>query len=265
MFAASSALWDLSLHRRGRSLSKHVTQFAAEKIAINGLLDDGAPELMAVQADKLVSQGRTSIKMKLGVGLPERDLERVKAVADVSPEITLRLDVNGAWSGDTLRRMLRKLPIQRVEFIEQPLTTGKAPQSLEICSHFGCRLGLDEEIDGVDMAERVLDRQGCDVIILKPIMIGGLHSCLHLAKRAADAGIEVIYTSSWESDVGIAATLHLAAALGPHPPAMGLSTAGMISEGIVKTPLKIENGFLKVPEGPGLGIELAPELLAQLT
>jgi L-alanine-DL-glutamate epimerase-like enolase superfamily enzyme len=46
---------------------------------------------------------------------------------------------------------------------------------------------------------------------------------------------------------------------------MGLSTAGMISEGIVKTPLKIENGFLKVPEGPGLGIELAPELLAQLT
>jgi L-alanine-DL-glutamate epimerase-like enolase superfamily enzyme len=113
-------------------------------------------------------------------------------------------------------------------------------------------------------ADRLLAAEACDVIVIKPMLVGGIMASVALARQATAKRVRVIYTSSWESDIGLAATLHLAAALGPNPPAMGLSTAGMISEGIVTNPLKIENGFLKVPEGPGLGMELAPEILAQL-
>lgn len=264
MFAASTALWDLALKHRGQSLSQCVNALAALTVPVNGMLDDGEPSEMRAQAAKIVAGGRTSIKIKLGVGSPERDIERVNAVAAISPEISMRLDVNGAWTDDVLRDVMPKLPLDRLEFLEQPLRPGHALTAKGICSRYGCRLALDEELATIESVEWVIDNRICDVVVLKPMIIGGIHSCSQLARRATDSGLRVIYTSSWESDIGIAATLHLAAALGPSPPAMGLSTAGMISEGIVKTPLKIENGFLKVPEGPGLGIELAPELLAQL-
>lgn len=264
MFAASTALWDLALKYRGQSLSQCINNLAARSVPVNGLLDDGEPSEMRAQAVKIVAGGRTSIKIKLGVGSLQRDIDRVGAVVGVSPEISLRLDVNGAWTEDIMRHAIPELPLDRIEFLEQPLRPGNAMTAKGICSRYGCRLALDEELATIEAVEWAINNHICDVIVLKPMIIGGIHSCSQLARRAIDSGLQVIYTSSWESDVGVAATLHLAAALGPNPPAMGLSTAGMISDGIVKTPLKIENGFLRVPEGPGLGIELAPELLAQL-
>ncbi len=264
LFAASTALWDLTLQVRGESLSMALNPLAAKSVAVNGLLDDGEPSEMRSQTARVVQQGRTSIKMKLGIGSVERDVARVKAVTEVHPDVTLRLDVNGAWTAEVLSGVLPRLPRNRIEFIEQPLPPGLAATAYGICRKAGVRLALDEDIAGAEEALQFIHGRSCDVVVLKPMIIGGIHSCAKLALDAQEAGIEVIYTSSWESDVGVAATLHLAASLGPHPAAMGLSTAGMISEGIVRTPLRVENGYIRVPDGPGLGLELAPEIISQL-
>lgn len=264
LFAASAALWDLNLRARGRSLARHANHLAATEVAVNGLLDDGEPAEMAAAAEALASSGRTSIKIKVGVGGPERDVARIRAVCDRVASVSLRLDANGAWTADILHRVLPQLPKRRIEFVEQPLPVGQARLARELCLHYGFQLGLDEDVVRVEDAERAIERLACDILVLKPMLIGGIHACLHLARRAQDAGIKVIYTSSWESDIGVAVTLHLSAALGPHPPAMGLSTAGMISQGLVKSPLRIRKGHLHVPDGPGIGLDPAPELLEKV-
>lgn len=264
MFAASTALWDLASRREGKRLHKCLNSNAADAVPVNGLLGDGDPPKMATLAAELEAQGYRTFKVKVGVGTPGRDIARLEAICDSAPDAMLRLDANGAWTVAEAQEVMANLPVKRVEFVEQPLAVSNANAANELCHKYGLRLALDEELTSIRVADSLISQQTCDAIVIKPMLVGGIITSLALANRAKAKGIEVIYTSSWESDIGLAATLHLAAALSANPPAMGLSTAGMIAEGIVTNPLKIENGYLKVPEGPGLGMTLAPEILEQL-
>lgn len=264
IFALGTALDDLSARALGRSVARLHSDNPASRVEVNGLLGDGALRLMAGRARRLWEDGFRSFKVKVGAGEPDHDVKRILAIADAAPEAKLRLDANGAWDTERGRRVLDGIPTEMIEFVEQPLPVGHIKESWQMCCDYGIRLALDEEVSTVEQAQRVIDQRACDVVVLKPMVLGSARACNMLAQVARSKGMDVIYTSSWESDIGIAATLHLAAALGPNSPAMGLSTAGMIAEGIVKNPLKIENGHLKVPEGPGLGLELAPEILERL-
>jgi muconate cycloisomerase len=201
------------------------------------------------------------LKIKVGYDSPADDVLRIRAATEAASHELFRLDANGGWDAQWAEQVLSQIPTEQIDFIEQPFARGRWRMATEFAKKFRVRLALDEEIQTLSDAQRLVAGHASDVIVLKPMVIGHFFGCFQLAQRARAAGMEVIYTSSWESDIGIAATLHLAAALGPNPPAMGLSTAGTIADGIVKTPLRIENGYLRVPEGPGLGIELAPELL----
>ena len=264
VFGLGTALESAQASALALPLSKWLAKQAATSVPVNGLLGDAEPGPISGQAARQWRAGHRTFKVKVAVGSPQRDIERIQAVVDAVPEATLRLDANGGWTIDQARIVLDAISPARIDFIEQPLSTGLVKESWALCRDRGLRLALDEEVSTVEDAMSVIDRRACDVIILKPMVLGSLRASYLIALAAQGRAMEVVYTSSWESDIGIAATLHLAAALGPNPPAMGLSTAGMISEGIVTNPLKIENGYLKVPEGPGLGMELAPEILAQL-
>jgi o-succinylbenzoate synthase len=263
-FGLATALADWRGKVRCQSLSRIIETNAARSIPINGLLAELEVDKLIERSEALWSAGYRSYKLKVANCDPDLDVLRISALCETLPDASIRLDANQGWDCEVARYVLSRVPHDQLEFIEEPLHPGNSKSAHSLCHELGLRLALDETADSLHVAQHLIDRRMCDVIVLKPMILGRWYQCHLLARAAMEAGIEVIYTSAWESDVGIAATLHLAAALGPNPPAMGLSTAGMISEGIVKTPLKIENGFLKVPEGPGLGIDLAPELLAQL-
>lgn len=264
MFAAATALGDLKARVKVAPLSQAMRKDSASQIPINGLITEKSVDGIARQAKLLDAQGYSSFKIKVGLDHAGDDVERIQVVCDAAPHARLRLDANGGWGSQWADIVLSKIPLNHVEFIEQPFARGQWEASRLLAKKFHVRLALDEDVQTIDEAKELIKNRACDVLVLKPMVLGRLYQCVLLAEQAKEAGIEVIYTSSWESDIGVAATLHLAAALGPNPPAMGLSTAGMIAEGIVMNPLKIESGFLKVPKGPGLGMELAPEILAQL-
>lgn len=263
-FGLATALADWRGKRRDQPLGQIVQANAACSIPINGLIAELELEKLIKRSETLWEAGYRSFKLKVAACDPDMDVSRIKTLCETLPRARVRLDANQGWDSKVARYVLSRVPHEQLEFIEEPLHPGNAKSAQSLCRELGLRLALDETAASLHIAQHLIAERMCDVIVVKPMILGRWYQCHLLAQQAMEAGIEVIYTSSWESDVGIAATLHLAAALGPNAPAMGLSTAGMISDGIVKTPLKIENGFLKVPEGPGLGIELAPELLAQL-
>ena len=84
---------------------------------------------------------------------------------------------------------------------------------------------------------------------------GGLLENLALAELGHQAGVKVIFTSTWESDAGLAGTLHLACAAGLAAAPCGLSTAGMISDGLVRPPLAIRDGRLSIRGMIGIGLQ----------
>lgn len=263
-FGLGTAIEDLNARALDVPLSHWLNRESAPRVAINGLIGDGSAAVIGQRARELWQEGFRVFKVKVAAGKTATDIERILAVIEATPEVKLRLDANAGWTVDQASEVLKQIPRANIDCVEQPLTIGQIKESRQLCSIHGVRLALDEEATTVETARSIISQRACEVIVLKPMVLGSFRACFLLAQEARERDIEVIYTSSWESDIGIAATLHLAAALGTNPPAMGLSTAGMIAEGIVKSPLKIEGGYLEIPKGPGLGMELVPEFLSRL-
>jgi o-succinylbenzoate synthase len=262
-FAVACALGDLKAKSAGLNLCRALSgDETCSRVPINGLLGGTSIEETQTRAAELAAAGYRVFKIKVGYDSPSDDIRRIIAACEAAPDVHLRLDANAGWTAAWAEDVLSRIPRERIDFIEQPFARGQWQVARDLARRFGIRLALDEEIQTIAEVDHLIAQRACDVLVLKPMVLGQLYQCFETARRAQQAGMQVIYTSSWESDIGVAATLHLAAALGPHPPAMGLSTAGMIADGIMRTPLAIDSGYLAVPDGPGLGVEPAEELLA---
>jgi o-succinylbenzoate synthase len=260
-FAWETALADLAARRRRQPLARWLAEGAAETVTVNALLSDSDPQQLADRARTLAGQGYTTFKIKAGMGKASPDIARISIVREAVPGGQLRIDANGAWEPSQARAVLAVARKIRPEFVEQPLAVGYAETARRLTRDAGVPLALDEDADTFASARHLIESDLCDVIVLKPMVVGGIVPCMRLAALARRRHIRVVYTSAWESDVGVAATLHLAAALGPGAPAAGLSTAGMIAANLVDQPLMIAAGQLAIRRLPGLGLNLSPHVL----
>jgi o-succinylbenzoate synthase len=263
-FALECAALDLEAQARDITLAAVLAHEPLSSVQVNGLIGDGETSEMARRATELWAAEYMTFKVKVAAGDPARDLARINAITRAAPQAHLRLDANGGWDRDTAELVMSAIPIEHIEFLEQPFPVGLADSAKKLCAAHGVRLALDEEIDSISAGETIVSARGCDVIVLKPMILGSVLACHRLATTAVAQGMTAIYTSSWESDIGLGATLHLPAALGQEGLSMGLSTAGMIADGIIDRPLRIENARLLVPERSGLGLRLSSEFLSRL-
>ena len=102
---------------------------------------------------------------------------------------------------------------------------------------------------------RVLEQEAADVLILKPMVLGGLAAARGVAEAARARGVAVVVTSMIESAVGRTGALHLAASLGPTGHAHGVATGDLLARDLAPGPA-FEEGAMAVPAGPGLGIAI---------
>jgi L-alanine-DL-glutamate epimerase-like enolase superfamily enzyme len=210
-----------------------------------------------------VAAGFGTLKLKAG---PERDtaalVERVAAVREaVGPEVRLRLDINGAWDVATARERIAAVALYRLEYVEQPVAAGD-PSGLA-AAHEGSPVPIaaDEAVGSVAAARQLLAARAADVLVVKPVRVGGPAAAREIAELAARAGVPVVISTLFETAVGIAAALAIAAGLpavggATTPLAHGLATADLLeSDLLARAPLVVD-GRMIAPEGPGLGIAL---------
>jgi len=256
-FGLEAALADLASRRAGLSLGRWLNGNAMDEVEVNALLTGDEPDALAEQARTAFAAGFRTFKMKVAVGSVQHDLERVTVVREAVPEANLRLDANEGWTEPDLKEAFPRLRELNLEFVEQPLRVGEAALARKFSRMFDIPLALDEEINNSADAARLITERLCDGVVLKPMVVGGLQCSLSLAETAQKAGVKVIFTSTWESDAGLAATLHLACAVGSTAGACGLSTAGLIAEGLVEPALRIRAGRLSTAGQVGLGLQLS--------
>ena len=120
-------------------------------------------------------------------------------------------------------------------------------------------IALDQSVTGPEITRRIIDAGAADVLIMKSQAMGGFDRSVEIILLAEAAGVLSVMTSSLETAVGLTASLHGGAVLGPPLPACGLSLGRFFARDVCEKPA-IDNGVMRVPEGPGLGIE-APELV----
>jgi O-succinylbenzoate synthase len=193
--------------------------------------------------------GFRTFKLKAS-GVP-LDLERLGAARwGAGPTGRLRLDFNGALAPAAAARLLPTLAAFGVELVEQPLPAPAPLAEWLLLARAGVPLAADESL--ADPAcGRALVEAGLG-LAMKLATVGGPGAALELAGPARGP---VLVGSSYETSVGLAAALHTACALAAEPLDCGLATRGLL-DGDVAVGLPAEGPLLRLPAGPGLGVEL---------
>ena len=251
-FAFESACLHLMAAAAGLPLSKLLASGAASTISINALLA-GSPHELAIQAVYARDSGYRTAKIKVGRGTVDEDVARVKKVWEVTgPSVAIRLDANRAWSLDQCRQFAGQLDGLPVEYVEEPLARPVDLASFHAVT--GLPLGLDETVD--DTPVSVWESYaGVAALVLKPTLLG-LFRTLRLGRRAAERGIKPVISASFESGVGLATLVQLAAALCGPDTAAGLDTYRWLHADVLATRLPFEGGTVAVEQGPGFAWSL---------
>jgi o-succinylbenzoate synthase len=242
------ALCDARSRVAGVPLYRHLGGEQRESVPVNVTIGDSPVRETVDAATAAVESGFAILKLKVGAQAVETDIERIAAVREaVGPDIELRADANAAWSRDEARAALDGFVDADLAYVEQPLS------KTDLAGHAELRgrvpIALDESL-ATHSIERVLDADAADVVVLKPMALGGPDRTRQAALAARAAGHEAVLTTTIDGALARTGTVHVAASL-TDPPAAGLATADRLAEDFIADPAPIENGYARVPQEPG--------------
>ena len=233
-FGFELAVWNLYAPSSGRTLPEVVTPFPRAVVPVNGLLA-GSPAEVLVEVRRKSDAGYRSIKLKIGTRTVAEDVALVRALGEgLGEDISLRLDANRLWDYEEAAEFVRGTAGVRFEYVEEPLAD---PERLpDFVGEFGVPVALDESLVGME-PEKL--EAFAVAFVLKPTLLGGISRTLRAAGRAHRLGVTPVISSAYESGVGTAALVALAAGIGDRPVAAGLDTYRMMVEDVLETPLNL--------------------------
>lgn len=256
--ALESALLDLLAQRAGLALATLFTPHPAAAVEVNATLGASDPAEAARQARAAVAAGFGTLKLKVGVGGLAADVARVQAVRAAAGDASrLRVDANGAWSERDAAKALDALAHLGVEYVEQPLPPADVAAMARLRKISPIAVAADEAVVSGQAARRLIAEGAADVLVLKPMVLGGLWPALTVARLARAQGVRTVLTTALEGAYGRTAALHAAAAWAAQdkaPLASGLATGGLLAEDLVAQPPQARQGRMSCPTGPGLGL-----------
>ena len=249
--AVEQALLDLLAQNQGLSLAQLLNPEAAGTVATGSLVRDGQ------EAADRVSKGIKTLKMKLS-GREGVDAQRIRiqSVMDaMSSDCLLRLDANRSLGFEEALDLLSQLDPSVVEFVEEPIRPEFRSRLGELRRGSAVPIALDESVVEEQALVEALESGWCDVVVIKPMMCGGLLRALRYTRLAQRYQIPFCFTSSMESVVGRLGTMHLDAAVAPaYRRTAGLDTGRYFTMDVAKQPCLDGDSFV-LPPRLGQGID----------
>ena len=245
------ACWDILGKSTGLPVYKLLGGAAQERIALYRAISQEAPEVMARKIAGYRAEGYTRFQLKVGADA-DTDIARIfetRAVLDRG-EI-LVADANTGWTRHEAARVVAAVADVDV-YIEQPCPTYE--ECLSIRRRTARPFVLDETVDGVTTLLRALADDAMDIINLKISKVGGLTKARLVRDICVAAGIPMTIEDTWGGDIVTATIAHLAQSTPDEFcfTATDFNSYGTVS--IADNAPQRENGFMRAPDGPGLGI-----------
>ena len=205
--------------------------------------------------------GFTTHKVKAGVFPPDYDLECYRAVAAALHGDTFRFDPNAVWTTEQAVRFGRAIEDLDNDYLEDPVfgLTGMrhAREKLRI------PLATNTVVVNFEqLAANVLNR-AVDVILLDTTFWGGIRACVKAAGVCETFQLGVAVHSSGELGIQLATMLHLGAVVPNLSFAADAHYHHLVDDIIEGGKLQYEDGAIRVPDGPGLGVRLDRNKLAK--
>lgn len=259
--AVEMAVWDLAARCDGVSLSMKLggTRDAVPVGVAVGLqdTDDG---LLDVIADYL-DEGYARIKLKI---TPGRDVEMLTSVRERFPRAVLWVDGNAAYTLSDASR-LQRLDALDLGLIEQPLDASDLVGHAQLQEVVRTPICLDESIRSLADVDRALEIRACRAVNLKPGRVGGFAESLRIHGRLRASGTPLWCGGMLETGIGRAYNLALASLPGFDLPGDISATRRYWERDIVGSEFRVVDGRMRVPTGPGMGVDVDVERVEALT
>lgn len=211
-------------------------------VPVNALVPAVDPATAGQLAAEAVAAGVTTVKVKVGGGSLDDDADRVAAVrAALGPAGRIRLDANGAWDVDGAVAALERLAGFDLELVEQPVAD--LADLAVVRRRVSVPVAADESLRSLGDARRLAALGAADAVVVKVQPLGGVRAALRVIEAS---GVPAVVSSLYETSIGLAAGVALAAALPELPYACGLGTATLLAGDVVADPLVPEGGLISV-------------------
>ncbi|MGH3144737.1 MAG: o-succinylbenzoate synthase [Rubrobacter sp.] len=244
-FGLELALWNLYAASSHTTLPELISRRPRTTVPVNGLLSGSSDEVLE-EASRMKNAGYLTVKLKVGVRAVEGDVALVRALGGVLGEaVSLRLDANRAWGFGEATEFALGVAGVGFEYVEEPLAE---PALLsELVRRSGVPVALDESLVGMD--PDALEGHGyARAVVLKPTILGGISRTLRIADRALSLGMTPVISSAYESGVGTAALVALAAGIGDRAVPAGLDTYRRLDADVLVSPPDLSAPSVRVRE-----------------
>lgn len=228
-------------------------------------LDDPAnvADYVAHVKDLVARHGFGTFKIKSTGLRPDWDLALMQALrAELGADVKLRLDWNGANAPTEALRLCRALEALGLEYYEDPVDGLEAMARLR--REVATPLASNMCVAGFRDIPSAVRAWGSDVVLGDVYGWQGMAGVHELAAICKTFGLDLVLHSWFELGIATAANLHLAAAIPVIQRAMDCTLHLYSAEIIAGGQFPISEGELRVPEGPGLGVELDPAAVDRL-
>lgn len=262
--AIEMAVLDAQLRAEGRSVAEYFNA-TVDSVACSiviGLLEGDA---LVRSVKRYLEYGYKALKLKIKPGM---DVERVDLVKAEFPDLPIRVDANGSyeWENPEHRKVLDALDERNLLLIEQPFPPDRAFPFREYRRNYRTPIALDESIVSWSRALNALEDELCDVLIIKPAMLGGYLLSRRLQLEAQKRGIPTMIGGMIETAIARSANLALAA-IGDNTdyPAEISPDGRWFNDRMNLHPINMVDGRIEVPTEPGVGGDLDWAVLDRLT
>ncbi|WP_298147935.1 muconate/chloromuconate family cycloisomerase [uncultured Acinetobacter sp.] len=256
--AIQTALLDIHAQRLGLPLSEVLGGRLRDSVPVLWVLASGDTDKDIAEAQQMIAAKRHNVfKLKIGSRTVEDDVEHVLAIKQaLGANISIRVDVNQAWTELEANKGIDLLQKGGVDLIEQPCTVYNDDAMARLTRKFDIAIMADESLKGPESAYTLAKRNAASVFAVKIAQSGGLLESCEVGNLAKLAGIDLYGGTMLEGPVGTIASAHVFSTF--ENLAYGTELFGplLLTEQILKTPLQYENFELTIPSTPGLGIEL---------
>ena len=216
-------------------------------------------ELLETVGD-YVEKGYRRIKLKIKPGW---DVEPVRAVRERFGGVPLQVDANTAYKLSDAEQ-LAKLDPYDLLLIEQPLPEEQVLAHAKLAKLVKTPICLDESITSLQTASDAIELGACRIINIKPGRVGGYIEARRIHDLCAERGVPVWMGGMLETGIGRAGNVAMAAM--PNFTLPGdTSASDRYYRRDITEPFVLHDGRLRVPGGPGLGVNVDQEFLESIT
>lgn len=268
------ALWDIIGKACGQPIHKLIGGCFRSKVEAyaTGLYFKNMESLneeAVAEARAYVEQGFRAVKMKIGLGSMSKDIVRVAAVREaIGPDIRLMVDANHCYNVPQAINIGRELEKLDVYWFEEPISPEDLDGYVEVSQRLDMAVAGGENEFTKFRFREILAKRAMDIIQPDVCAAGGITECKKIAALAQSHGVQCV-PHAWGTAIGLAATLHFLASLPECPPCLVPippmleyeQTFNPFRDQLANPPLAHHNGWVDVPTGPGLGIEINRDIL----